>query len=489
VTEHDQLGRPSVTGDVGRKRGAIRWVTRRRIASLVVLVVAAVVMRVAVIDGRHLQRVSPEIFLGAAPLVGRNFRDGWDWRWSWSTPAAIAVALIIVELTRRQWWQRATTWMLLVTTGVLASAFALALALVDGRDGVRFGAEDKTEYLANLDLISSSGSFVRHFIRDIDRYSVHVRGHPPGFLVLINTFDSIGLHGVWPVVGLSIMGTAVLPVAVLWTTRAVAGERTMRLAAPWLIVTPSALWMMTSADAFFTAVAATGTALIATAANASSRRSIVLGTVGGLLLGNLLFFTYLGAVFLAVPGLVLVRQITKQRNAVIRTALAAALGAAVVVIIYWRAGFWWFDGVARTKIEYWQGSAQFRRRNYFLVANVAAALLALGPATLAGLLRLRRTPLWWLIGAGLLALSVSNISQYTRGEVERIWLLFYPWIALAAVGLWAPTPADSSGVGHSAAVSRRDHIVRWWTATRAPRWVAVQATAAIVLQSVLVSKW
>jgi methylthioxylose transferase len=462
----------------------------RRIATVAALAVTAYGLNYAVREGRHLQRVSPEIFLGAAPLVGRNFRDGWDWRWSWATPLAILIGIVVVALTRRQWWQRASVGALLWTTSLMAVAFAVVLAAVDGVDGLVYGAEHKTEYLANLDKVDSAALFVRHFVRDIDAYSVHVRGHPPAFMVLIKWMDTIGLTGVWPVVGLSIVATAVLPVAVLWTVRLVVNEATMRAAAPWLVVCPSALWMMTSGDAVFTAVAATATALTASAVLASARRRVLLASLAGLLLGLLLFLTYLGAVFFAIPGFVLLRFVTRRWQAAVTTGLLVAGGIAAVVLLFWWAGFWWYDGVERTKIEYWEGSAQFRRRNYFLVANLAAALAALGPATLFGIARLRRNAMWWLVAAAMLALAVSNFSQYTRGEVERIWLLFYPWIALAAVGLTIDVGVDSGAVSNGdTSTRRRDRLAARWSATRPQRWVAVQAVAAIVLQSVLVSKW
>ena len=133
-------------------------------------------------------------------------------------------------------------------------------------------------------------------------------------------------------------------------------------------------------------------------------------------------------------------------------------------------GFWWLDGVRRTNEEYWAGSAQFRPWGYFAVANVAAALIALGPATFAGLTRLRPGRIWLVVGGGLLAVAASDLSQYTRAEVERIWLLFFPWVAIAAAGLAA------GAVG-----AARRHRATWW--------LAAQGAGAIVLQAALVSKW
>lgn len=132
-------------------------------------------------------------------------------------------------------------------------------------------------------------------------------------------------------------------------------------------------------------------------------------------------------------------------------------------------GFWWLDGVRRTNEEYWAGSAQFLPWGYFAVANLAAALIALGPVTFAGLTRLRPGRMWLVVGGGLLGIAIFNLSQYTRAEVERIWLPFYPWVTLAAAGLAVGTART------------RRHRATWW--------LAAQGCGAIVSQAALVSKW
>ena len=47
-----------------------------------------------------------------------------------------------------------------------------------------------------------------------------------------------------------------------------------------------------------------------------------------------------------------------------------------------------------------------------------------------------------LPAAALAAVLVANLSQMSRGETERIWLPFVPWLALAAPGTaaggWRP---------------------------------------------------
>jgi hypothetical protein len=60
--------------------------------------------------------------------------------------------------------------------------------------------------------------------------------------------------------------------------------------------------------------------------------------------------------------------------------------------------------------------------------------------------------------AALAAVAAADLSQHARGEVERIWLPFVPWLALVA-------PGDRRG------------------------WLAVQVAVAIALQAGLRSPW
>ena len=83
------------------------------------------------------------------------------------------------------------------------------------------------------------------------------------------------------------------------------------------------------------------------------------------------------------------------------------------------------------------------RIGYFLVGNLAALALTVGPATGAGLgaafseLRRRdgRHPEIWLCLPALAAVLVADLSGLSKGEVERIWLPFVPWLMLGAAAL------------------------------------------------------
>lgn len=450
-----------------------RHASRRRAGAtagrVAVWALVAWIVWVSVRRGRALQRTDPEVYLGAAPLVGRSFRDGWDWRFGWSLVGAACVAGVCAVVPHLSWWHRLRTRWIALLTGVAASLFAVLLALTDGADGVLYGAEHPTEYLANVRTMPPAGEFVRTFTDRLDDYSVHVRGHPPGFVLFLQLLEWVGIGGAWATAALSILATAVVPAAVIVTLTALAGRDVARRAAPFLVVAPYAIWMVTSADAVYSALGASGIAAIALATRAHGARSVALGLAGGVVLGALMYGTYLGAVLLLVPATLVVHTIVRRERGAVPTAAGALVGGGAVIAAFLAAGFWWFDGVSRTKTEYLEGTAQFRTWGYFGVANLAVALIALGPASVAGLSKLRDRRVWLVVGPAVAALVASHLSQYTKGEVERIWLIFYPWLAIAALCLL--TSRERGGN------------------RRASMWIGGQAAFAIVLQAALVTKW
>lgn len=435
-----------------------------------------VVIAISVAWGIRLQRQSPEVFLGAAPLVGQDPKHGWVWRFSWSLVGAAVVGASVVVATGLGWWWRLRARAIVPLVAVGAVVFSVLLALTDGSEGLLRGAVHPTEYLANLEIMPPIGEFVRGFVDHIDRYSVHVRGHPPGFPVLLAALDSIGLRGGWPVVGLSMAGTALAPAGVLVAVWAVAGVEWVRRCAPLLVVAPYGVWMMTSADAVFTAVGAWGVATCALGLRARGMVAVAWGSASGILLGALLFFTYGGATFVLVPLVPAVVLWRRRAPGVVPTVVAAVLAAGAVTAVWTAAGFWWFAGAAETRLQYWAGTAQFRPFAYFMVANLGATLIAVGPTTFGGLVELwrrRRTPppIAVLVLGGLTALVASHLSQYSRAEVERIWLLFFPWLVVAGA-LLVDRPDAAPRARRLATVA-----------------VSVQVVLAVVLQAALESKW
>ncbi len=446
-----------------------RWVS-----TVLIFATAVSLIGWSVVWGRRLQRRSPDIKLGAAPLVGRDPLDGWDWRAHWQllipivvACAVIAIAPVVIDRWRLRW--------VTVATGFAATAFALGLASLDGSDGLFHGATDTTEYYANLAKTPAWRTFLDTFVERLGSYSVHVRGHPPGFTLALKAIAGVGVHGAWPVVALSVIGVATTPIFVLVTVHRLAGGVWLRRSAPFLVLVPYAIWQITSADAFITSVAAACVATLAIALT-SPRRIVAVGAsfAAGLFLGAALFLTYGVVTFLVLPVAVSVSRWRRWRRLLL-VVLTSCTAAAAVALTFRGLGFWWFDGLAALKKQYWNGTAKFRPWTYFTLSNAAVLLIAVGPAALAGIIRLRQRAIWLLVGSVLVAAAASTASQYSKGEVERIWLLFFPWIMLAAAPLAAASLTDPRDSTHAA--------------LRLRCWLAIQATIAILLQASLITKW
>jgi 4-amino-4-deoxy-L-arabinose transferase-like glycosyltransferase len=288
-----------------------------------------------------------------------------------------------------------------------------------------------------------------------------VSGGPPGPLLIFAILARIGLGG--PVAAsllVVLVGTAAAPAAAI-TVRRLADEDTARRAAPFLAFAPIAIWVATSADALFLGISAWAIALLAIAATstgASRFRGDLTALAGGLLLGAGLYCSY----GIAPLGAVVVAVVLSQRR--VRPLLLGSIGVAAVALAFAAYGFWWWTGLTATRIRYAESIANVRPYGYFLIADLAAFAIAVGPATIAGIASLpRNSRLWWTVGGALLAATSSDLSGLSKGEVERIWLPFAIWLLPAAAALG----------------SRR--------ARRG--WLAAQIILGLTLQLVLVTDW
>jgi hypothetical protein len=95
-------------------------------------------------------------------------------------------------------------------------------------------------------------------------------------------------------------------------------------------------------------------------------------------LGYTLYLSY-GLVLGVLPAAAVI--VAARR---IRSAGIAALGATTVVAAFTAAGFWWVIGFERVQVIYAASVAATRPYRYFVWANLAALIIAIGPATSAG---------------------------------------------------------------------------------------------------------
>lgn len=429
--------------------------SRPAVAVAVVLAAWAVLLFVSYRWGKSIAASGTVIRLGAAPL------GGWyDWRLNPRVLVPVVVGTALAALLPSS-AQKLPWRTLLAVSFAAAAAWAIALAVTDGW----FGLTNPTvlagdEYLLDVPLVEDPLAVLRGFTDDLDRYVTHVRSHPPGLLLALWGMDRIGLGGPGWAAALFIGGGAAAVPAVAVAVRRVVGEDRARRALPFVVLAPAALWVATTADAFFAGVGAWSVAGVVLALYRTDRRGDALSFVGGVGFGLLAHLSY-GAILVGIIPLAVAAH--RRR---LRPLGLAGLGALVVFAAVTAGGFWWLDGLSASRGEYGESVASTRPFRYFVVANVAALAVVVGPALAVALVRLRDRFTWLLVGSGLAACAVANLSGLSKGEVERIWLPFAVWVLPAGWALAAP--AD---VAH------------------ARRWLALQASFAVLVQVAVRSRW
>lgn len=395
-------------------------------------------------QGTRLQIMTP-------PLNGEL-----DWRPGRTVIPAAAVALLVLMVIPR-WLARWRWTTVLAVAFVGAVAWAVALALVDG-SGALTEPLLSGQYLRSVAQVGDLGTFLRTFTHRISDYNIHTQGHPPGMVVVLWLMDSVGLGGVaWNSV-LVFAGGGASVIAVLVGVREVAGEAVARRAMPFVVLAPAAVaW--TSGDPFFAGVSAWAVTALILATGRTGRRCDAWAVMGGVLFAVTAFLSY-GLVLLAIVPVAI--GIWRREY---RPLLIAAVVAAFAMLTVWiGTGFAWWDGLTATRARYFAGAGGRRPYDYFLVGNLAAFAIAVGPATAVALTRLRRQPLAVLVGAVLVVVLLADVSGMSKAEVERIWLPFVPWV-MAACAVLATRPLN----------------------TRA--WLALQGVGALVLAVAIRSPW
>jgi methylthioxylose transferase len=444
--------------------------------AVAVAVGALVVAAAFVVPHLHLAHVTPLInatpqrfreFAGTAPIFG-----WWKAHIGWGTVPAIVIGAAAVlwgqSIAQRLPW-RAVPWV----TWATACAWAFSLAMVDGwQRGFAGRLTARHEYLRQVPTITDISEALRTFSSRIpdyqpDSWITHVSGHPPGALLTFVWLNRIGLGGgAWAALLCLLVGSSAAA-AILITVRALTDEPTARMAAPFVAVAPTAIWIAVSADGYFTGVGAWGIALLALAVTRGVRWPVVAAVGAGLLLGWGIFLNY-GLALMALPALAVLLCAPDWRGA-LRAAAPAIVVAVAVVLAFVAVGFWWFDGYTLVQERYWQGIADDRPFQYWAWANLASTVCAIGLGSVAGIGQAfditairRRHGLHMVIMSVVLALLFADLSMLSKAETERIWLPFTAW--LTAAGALLPPRSQ-----------------RWW--------LALNVVGALLLNHFILTNW
>lgn len=445
-------------------------------ADLRAAAVGVLLVTVAAVVGTVIERTHGSLHVNWPPLYA-----SWFPHLGPGTPAALVVGAAVIlhgpSLVARLPWRR-----LVLAGWAAALAWTWSLALIDGwQTGIARRLTTAYEYLTVIHRFDDLGAAVRAFTHHIlnngpDHWPAHVAGHPPAAVLTFVGLDRIGLGGGgWAGVWCLTLGTSAVA-AVLVALRALTDEPTARRAAPFLVLAPSAVWVGTSADGYFAAVAAWSLALLALAATRRTSHPAAAALASGLLFGLTCYLSYGLTLIALIVGAVLLLTRTW------RPLPLFAVGAAAVAAAFTLAGFSWWEGYQLLVERYYQGAAAVRPYAYWVWGNLACTVLITGLATVAGVRRtlvaaptalrgLRpsagplRHPtdrLIVLVLAVLLAVLVADLSGMSKAETERIWLPFAAWLPAACALL--PT-------------ARHRH------------WLAAQAVLALLLNHLLYTGW
>jgi hypothetical protein len=409
--------------------------------------------------GLGLARVATALDLRVG-VPGAPFTGEWRFKVEVGSVLAPAVAIAVLAGVRAGVVERLGWRRLLGLSYVATLAWSLALAVVDGGNGLAYPVANGAEYLRDVPAVGDHPArFVHDFVANAPHYSVATRTHPPAPVLLLWALRKLGIARP-SLLGLVVtaIGCVTVP-AVAVAMRSLCGERAARRLLPVLVLAPYAVWVAVSMDGVTAALVAVFVALGVVASE--PRRSPWWAVGSGLVLGVAALFSYAVGLLAAMP---LIVCFVRRRATTI--ALIGS-GALVPVALARILGFVWPDGLTAAQADWSLRVGPHRSWLLWAVLDLVVLVVACGPHVVTATHRIRRTPGWpFVVGAGIGVVFAVG-SGLSRGEVERSWLPFFPWLLVPVTG------TDDEGE------PARPSLLL----------LALGAAAAVVIESVLRSAW
>ncbi len=358
-------------------------------------------------------------------------------------------------------------WSALLIVGYAATLWwAVSLALVDGGNGFASPIASPNEYLHDVPSVGNHpGHFLSTFTTQAPHYSFATRTHPPGPVLLLWAMGKVGIHRP-EVIGIlvTVLACAYVPMLAI-AVRSLCHETAARRLLPVLVLAPYTVWLAVSMDAIVLLLAVAFVTL--GVLGSEPGRSPLWALASGLLLGADSLLNYA----VAWLGVSLVAIYFVRRRPLLN--VLTGIGALLPIMLAQAFGFAWTSGLSVAQSDFSLRIGPHRSWLLWSFLDLLILLIACGPTIIRAVRRLHLTPAWPLVvGAGL-AVGFAILSGLSRGEVERSWLAFYPFLLIPAVApAVRPTSEGMDDAGP----------VLFWP-------VAVGAAGAIVIEAVLRTTW
>lgn len=341
------------------------------------------------------------------------------------TVLAPAVALAVIGgvragLVERLGWRR-----LLLLAYVATLAWSLALAVVDGGNGLAYPVSH--EYLPDVDMVADEPArFVRDFVTNAHTYDESTRTHPPAPVLLLWALGKVGATRPATLgVVITALGCLTVPFVAV-ALRSVCGERAARRLLPALVLAPYAVWVAVSMDGVTAALVALFVMLGVVGSEPGRKPWWAIGS--GLALGVAALFSYAVGWLAAI---LLVICFVRRRAAVIAL---IGFGALLPLAVARTWGFVWPEGLSAAQADWSVRVGPHRSWLLWALLDIVVLVIACGPHVVTAARRIRRTPGWPFVVGAMVGVAFAIGSGLARGEVERSWLPFFPWLLVPVTG-------------------------------------------------------